>query len=180
MGAYTTISSCGSGSRNNTCAYNFTFPGTGYAFKPGTDALLAELASYAAVANASQANTTAPSSAAATASASTSSSSSSPQNSSSANLGLAIGVGVGVPLGILALGLLAFLIWKETKKAADTNRDRPVEYYDSASKSWKSGDGEWIQTPMDNQGRVAMRRPQYPAPGEMGGTAKMPLVEMGN
>jgi hypothetical protein len=38
-------------------------------------------------------------------------------------LGTSVGVGVGVPLGVLALGILGFLIWRQKKQHKWSNMD---------------------------------------------------------
>ncbi|KAM3072174.1 hypothetical protein ACMFMG_008630 [Clarireedia jacksonii] len=153
------------------CESNFTFQGSGYAFRPGHDAELALLSSVSAdtkttTAAATRATVTTTMegvvsaitttdlsgktiTSSATSVATTvavdsnnaiSASSTSAAKSDSSDLGKAIGAGVGVPLGCLALGLLAFLFWREKRlekmKAtpAATNPDsiQPVD-------TWKYG-----------------------------------------
>lgn len=114
-GLYPTKFCCGSYSNQDCCGSNFTLGNTGLAFKPGTDAVQAQISSLsAALASATTASSQSTVTTTATAAATATSSS-----SSSNNLGPAIGAGVGIPLGVLTLGLLGFLIWRERRRYRD-------------------------------------------------------------
>jgi len=99
-------------SSESCCNSSFTLGTTGVAFKPGFDALVQSI-SRAAVASA-----TAGSTSSASANAAQATSSRIPEENcanSNGDLGTKVGVGVGVPLGVLAIGILTFLFWRESR-----------------------------------------------------------------
>lgn len=53
--------------------------------------------------------------------------STSPKQSASSNLSTAVGAGVGVPLGILAVGVIVFLFWRERRTARKREEERRAE-----------------------------------------------------
>ncbi|TVY71524.1 hypothetical protein LSUE1_G005372 [Lachnellula suecica] len=98
------------------CNSSFTLGVTGPAFKPGLDAFVLSISS-AAVASATGsivAMTTSTASAVSTAAMAEWTTSNS--TCSNGDLGTKVGLGVGVPLGVLALGILGFLFWRESGK----------------------------------------------------------------
>lgn len=109
------------------CASAFAFTGSGLAFKPGRDLELQQLSS-ATSATPSSASTTA-----AASSATGSATGGSGETRSGTNLALAVGAGVGIPLGVLAVGILGFLVWREkNKKHVQATKELPTETYDHA------------------------------------------------
>lgn len=79
------------------------------------DQMLLELASLSSSGNVTVTVTATGGAATRTGASSNSANSSETSSSSSSNLGAAIGAGVGVPMGILALGILGFLFWRERR-----------------------------------------------------------------
>lgn len=117
---------CNSPNRNCCELATFPFGTSGFAFKLGMDTLLSELANFSASAsNIVTVTATAPASVVETSSSTSAvslkTSSSSP---SSSNLGPAIGLGIGLPLGLLAIGILSFLFWRERKHSRAKNETR--------------------------------------------------------
>ncbi|EPE36016.1 hypothetical protein GLAREA_05354 [Glarea lozoyensis ATCC 20868] len=106
---------CGS-NRGNCCTVaTFDYGSTGTSFKTGMDQMILELAAL----NSSSAASVAPMTVTVTATLSAtgisaaSASQSSTAVSSTSNLGTTIGLAIGIPVGILALGLLGFLFYRQ-------------------------------------------------------------------
>lgn len=104
---------CDSPGRNCCTIATFDYGTTGESFKPGMDQLLLELANI---------NSSTPMTITVTATATgslasqtESRNSTSASSSSSSNIGTAVGAGVGVPLGVLAVGILGFLFYRERR-----------------------------------------------------------------
>jgi hypothetical protein len=97
------------------------------------DQLFAELATLNAAVNASggaatvtvTATATGNSQSSQTEAPNSSTSSAAASTSSSSNIGAAVGAGVGVPLGILALGILGFLFYRERRHSHFTGQPTP-------------------------------------------------------
>lgn len=109
---------CDSPNRNCCTIATFDYGTTGSAFKPGMDKLFQELASFSANSSGAVTTTvtiTATGSQATNAPNSSISSSASSSAASSSIIGTAVGAGVGVPLGILAVGILGFLFYRERR-----------------------------------------------------------------
>ena len=75
------------------------------------------------------------------------------QVSSSTNIGTTIGAAIGVPLGLLAIGLIGFLFWREQKhgKAEAIARMRVIEM-DPGNKPWVYAPGPPPKPPQSDQG----------------------------
>ncbi|TVY48411.1 hypothetical protein LOCC1_G001546 [Lachnellula occidentalis] len=108
---------CGFGTAS-CCNSSFTLGTTGVAFKPGLDAYVQSI-SAAAVSSAmatAMASTSIGTTASPAAQATASQSVEANCTGTSGDLGTKIGVGVGVPLGVLAVGVLSFLFWRESRR----------------------------------------------------------------
>lgn len=114
---FTTSFCCGSYSDpvQDCCTSSFTYTGSGYAFRPGWDAEKLLLAA----ANDSMVTITSP---VVTATVTTTAGAAVATCSSlNSDLEIVVGASVGVPLGVGAIGLLAFLIWRERNNKAKQN-----------------------------------------------------------
>ncbi|KUJ14984.1 uncharacterized protein LY89DRAFT_671378 [Mollisia scopiformis] len=107
-GAFQADYCCNSPNRNCCTIATFAYGTTGEAFRPGMDQMLLTLASINASAPVTVTVT-------ATAGLASQTGSSNGSSSSSSNIGTAVGAGVGVPLGILAVGILGFLFYRERR-----------------------------------------------------------------
>ncbi|KAF8855419.1 hypothetical protein BDZ45DRAFT_503667 [Acephala macrosclerotiorum] len=114
-GAPETNYCCNSPTRNCCTIATFAYGTTGIAFKTGMDQMLLELASLSSSGNVTVTVTATGGAATRTEASSNSANSAETSSSSSSNLGAAIGAGVGVPMGILSLGILGFLFWRERR-----------------------------------------------------------------
>ncbi|CAG8975010.1 hypothetical protein HYALB_00012143 [Hymenoscyphus albidus] len=104
------------------CQNNFTLGITGTAYQPGNDVVMARrLASLTSGAAATVTATLGPTSTAGLTASS---------ESSGMDLGTKVGLGVGIPLGVLVLGALALMFWREKRKNAykgvDTSPSSPM------------------------------------------------------
>lgn len=107
---------CCSFGTESCCNSSFTLGTTGVAFKPGLDAFVQSI-SAAAVSSAMASATTGTTASPAQATASQNSQGVQANCTSTGDdLGTKIGVGVGVPLGVLAIGVLSFLFWRESRR----------------------------------------------------------------
>jgi len=189
---FASLFACGSGSHNNTCAFNFTFAGTGRSFPPAQDAQSASLASFSslaalATATGKQSALTVTVTATATVIASsaaqtsgTSSSSNSGVVATKSNLSVALGAGIGIPLGLAVIGFLSFLLWREKK---NNNLGRiegvgrsggNVEYY---NEGWKGNPDQWTNGPVSTvTSRSGMGSG---AMGQEMGMGRAPIYQMG-
>lgn len=114
-GAPSTSYCCNSPNRNCCEIATFQLGTTGSAFKGGMDLLLAEIANSSSVPATVTVTTTAVS-AAQTGNSTAAAQPKAAPVSSTSNLGPAIGLGIGLPFGLLALGILSFLFWREQKR----------------------------------------------------------------
>lgn len=100
---------CAQGDSSKSCCnQSFDIGFTGRAFKPGLDTFVANLTSAAATATTTitqQATGLSPGVY-----------ETCDDEEGNGNLGTKVGLGVGIPLGVLGLGLLSWLFWREHKK----------------------------------------------------------------
>lgn len=113
-GAPSTNYCCDSPGRNCCTIATFKYGTTGEAFKGGMDLLLAQVANGSSSGQATDTANQGPFS---------------DNGIQTPSVGPALGAGIGVPLGIFAVGFLAFLFWRETKRgeAAIRARMRVIE-----------------------------------------------------
>ena len=133
---------------------SFVYSGSGYAFRPGWNAeklLLAAANDSTVTITSAVATATINATAAVTVTATTTATVTFTSaagatavtcSSSNSDLGTAVGAGVGVPLGALAIGLLAFLFWRErNNKAKQSNMAESLD----VTAVDGSGPLEWAQ-----------------------------------